>query len=170
MTRADHLVLIGMMGAGKSTVGRLLAERRGQPFADTDDEIERRTGMSVAALFAERGEAGFRRIEAEVLADLLAAGRPAVLSCGGGVVTGAANREILGERATVVWLTAPVDVLARRVGDGRTRPLLGDDPEAALAALLDERRPCFEEVADHAVDTAGRTPATVADRVARAVG
>lgn len=169
MTPAEHLVLIGMMGVGKSTAGRLLAGRWSRPFFDTDEEVERRSGRSVEELFAAEGEAGFRRREADVLAELLAAERPAVLACGGGAVTGAGNRARLGRRSTVVWLTAPVDVLALRVGDGATRPLLGEDPVAALAALMDERRPLYEEVADHVVDTADRSPETVAARIERAV-
>jgi shikimate kinase len=169
VTPTDHVVLIGMMGVGKSTVGRLLADRWSRRFIDADDELERRTECSVEALFAERGEAGFRRLEAEVLADLLADEIAGVISCGGGVVTGARNRELLGDRSTVVWLTAPVDVLALRVGDGASRPLLGDDPTEALQELVDRRVPLYEAVADHVVDTADRSPATVARRVAQVV-
>ena len=167
MTPADHVVLIGMMGVGKSTVGRLLADRWSRRFTDADDELERRAGNSVQALFAEHGEAGFRRLEADILADLLVAEPPQVISCGGGVVTEPANRALLDERSTVVWLTAPVDVLALRVGDGVTRPLLGDDPVAALRDLTDRRMPLYEAVADHVVDTADRSPRTVARRVAQ---
>lgn len=169
MTPADHVVLIGMMGVGKSTVGRLLARQWSRPFVDADEELERRTGSSVAALFDERGEARFRRLETEALVDLLGAEAPTVISCGGGVVTEDANRELLGERATVVWLTAPVDVLARRVGDGSSRPLLGPEPPEVLRELMEQRMPLYEAVADHVVDTADRSPKTVARRVAQVV-
>jgi shikimate kinase len=170
VTPTDHVVLIGMMGVGKSTVGRVLADRWGRPFVDADDELERRAGSSVEALFAKHGEAGFRQLEADVLVDLLAAESPQVISCGGGVVTEARNRALLGERSTVVWLTAPVDVLALRVGDGVDRPLLGDDPAAALQELVDRRMPLYESVADHVVDTADRSPATVVQRVVQVIG
>jgi shikimate kinase len=169
VTRADHLVLIGMMGVGKSTVGRRLAEAWSWPFVDTDDEIERRAGRTVAELFAAVGEDGFRRLESDVLADLLAADDPHVISCGGGVVNQPDNRDALGRRATVVWLTAPEDVLVRRLGAGRERPLLGDRPGSTLAKLMDERRPFYEEAADHVVDTTDRSVAVVAARIEQAV-
>ena len=165
MTPADHVVLIGMMGVGKSTVGRLLADRWSRRFVDADDELEGRTGRTVSTLFTEHGEAGFRRLETDVLVDLLSEESPLVISCGGGVVTEAVNREVLGDRATVVWLTAPVDVLALRVGDGATRPLLGEEPGAVLEQLVEQRMPLYEAVADHVVDTADRSPATVVERV-----
>lgn len=169
MTPGEHVALVGLMGVGKSRVGRLLADRWGRPFVDLDRAVERRAGTTVARVFAERGEPAFRRLEAAVLEEVLAADEPGVLSCGGGVVTTAANRTALGDRATVVWLTATVDALARRVGDGSTRPLLGADPAAALRALAAEREPLYGEVADHVIDTTDRPPEAVADLVAEAV-
>lgn len=169
MTPVEHLALVGLMGVGKSSVGRLLAARWGRPFVDLDRAVEDRAGAEVAQVFAERGEPGFRRLEAEVLDEVLSADEPAVISCGGGVVTTPANRAALADRSTVVWLTASVEVLALRVGDGSSRPLLGDDPPGALRALAAEREPLYREVADHLVDTTDRAPAAVAERVAEAV-
>ena len=170
VTPADHVVLVGMMGVGKSTVGRLLATAWSRPFVDADEELERRTGCTVAELFDEHGEPGFRRLETETLEAVLTDAEPAVISCGGGAVIEAVNRALLAEHATVVWLTAPADILALRVGDGRTRPLLGERPGVALEELSAERTPLYETVADHAIDTADRAPATVARLVDEVVG
>jgi shikimate kinase len=145
-----HVVLVGLMGVGKSTVGRRLAKELGRPFADVDEQVELREGMTVPALFRDQGEAEFRRVEAEVLADLVARPAPLVVAAGGGVVTGAANRERLAG-CCVVWLQASAAFLARRT-DASHRPLLAGDPRAALVRLLAERAPLYEAVADVAVD------------------
>ena len=166
---ADHVVLVGMMGVGKSTVGRLLADEWSCPFDDTDAVIEAESGRSVAQLFETLGEGGFRSLESEVLARLLGESGRRVVSCGGGAVTVAENRELLARRATVVWLTASIDVLARRVGDGATRPLLADDPAGTLRALTEARAPDYAQVADHVVDTTDRRPRAIARAVAEAV-
>jgi shikimate kinase len=166
---ADHVVLVGMMGVGKSTVGRLLAAEWSCPFEDTDSVIEAQSGRSVAQLFETVGESGFRSMEHEVLARLLAEGERRVISCGGGAVTVAENRALLAQHATVVWLTASVEVLTRRVGDGATRPLLRDDPTGTLRALTEAREQDYAQVADHVVDTTDRRPAAVARDVAEVV-
>jgi len=151
--RDRHVVLVGLMGVGKSTVGRRLAKELARPFADVDEQVELRAGLVIPRLFEERGEEAFRTLEAEVLADLLDRPEPLVVAAGGGAVTRAENRARLrAARAVVVWLQASPAFLAART-DPTHRPLLaGDDPAGALARLLAERRPLYEEVADLAVD------------------
>jgi shikimate kinase len=146
------VVLVGMMGAGKSSIGGRVARRLGVPFVDVDAEIVEREGRSVATIFADDGEAAFRAIEHDVLAELLARTEPCVVATGGGSVLAPANRALLTERATVIWLRASPGVLAHRVPDDGTRPLLGDDPRAALTRIAAEREPLYREVAAHIVD------------------
>jgi shikimate kinase len=137
----DRIILVGMMGVGKTTTGRLLAERLDWPYLDSDEQVMADTGRSVPELFAERGEAAFRAEEERVLAEALAGEGPVVVSAAGGVVLSPANRELLARSGTVVWLRADPGVLAGRVGDGAGRPLLDDDPASALSALDAVRRP-----------------------------
>jgi len=169
----EHIVLVGMMGAGKSTVGRLLARRLGRPHVDTDRVVEQESGMSIPDLFASRGEGAFRSWESKVLADTLAGPGATVVSVGGGAVLDPDNRARLRRAGTVVWLRARPDTLARRVGRGATRPLLASDDAGAAVEVLRridaERRPLYEEVADVTVDVDARTLEAVTDAVARAV-
>ena len=147
-----HVVLVGLMGVGKSTVGRRLAKELQRPFADVDEQIELRAGVTIPAIFRDQGEQRFRELEAEVFADLLGRSSPLVVAAGGGAVTGAANRAALVRSgACVVWLRASAKFLAGRT-DPTHRPLLAGDPESTLARLLAERSPLYEEVADVAVD------------------
>ena len=162
---ADRLVLVGMMGSGKTTVGRQLAGRLGWDFFDSDAMVEASTGSTVPELFAERGEEAFRAEEGRVLAEALAATSPAVVSAAGGVVLAAENRRLLAARAVVVWLRAEPSTLATRVGSGTGRPLLEDDPAARLVELDAVRRPLYEEVADVVVDVDGVDPEQVTDRI-----
>jgi shikimate kinase len=152
---AEHpaVVLVGMPGAGKSSVGRRLAKRLDRPFVDADDELVRRSGRTVRDWFAGEGETAFRAAESALLADLLSAPGPSIVAAGGGVVLDPANRELLRERATVVWLRAGVPYLLSRVLQKQDhRPLLDEDPEAALTRLHEARTPLYEEVADITVD------------------
>lgn len=164
---AERLLLVGMMGAGKSTVGRLLAARLGWRHVDTDAEIVRASGATVPELFATGGEPAFRRLESAALAAVLAEAPPCVVSVGGGAVLDAANRVALRGAGTVVWLRAGPDTLAARVGGGRGRPLLdgSGDAAGALARIEAERRAVYSEVADAVVDVDGLDPAAVAERV-----
>jgi shikimate kinase len=148
-----HVVLVGPMGVGKTTVGRRLAKELRRPFADADEQLELRVGRTIPDIVRDDGEEAFRRLESEVLADLLRRAHPLVVAAGGGVVTQSGNRVLLGRRAFVVWLRASPTFLAARV-DPRHRPLLtGDaDPAAALERLITSRAPLYEEVADAAVD------------------
>ncbi|HEY3844636.1 MAG TPA: shikimate kinase [Acidimicrobiales bacterium] len=167
-----RILLVGMMGAGKTTVGELVAGKLGWDYLDSDTEVERATGLTVPELFARDGEPAFRDAESDALALACASPRPAVVSVAGGAVLRPANRALLTASGTVIWLRARVETLARRVGDGAGRPLLGDDPLAALTELSEVRRPLYAEVAAATIDVDGLSPEAVASRVmetARAV-
>lgn len=169
---APRVFLSGPMGSGKSTVARLLAESLGVPSIDLDLRIEARVGADVASIFAERGEAAFRALEAETLAELLAktSGGGAVVALGGGTVVSRELRRALLADGVLVTLDAPDSVLAERIGDGATRPLLaGRAPVEALRALRAARREAYAEC-DACIDTAGRTPAAVAESVLAVLG
>ena len=159
--RPGNIFLVGMMGAGKSTVGRQLARRLGKAFFDTDHEIQKRTGVSIPTIFEIEGEAGFRRRETAVLAEL-AALDDAVLATGGGIVLAAGNRRLLRERGTVVYLRAAVDDLFARTRHDRNRPLLQtEDPRGKLAELFAARDPLYREVADIIIDTSRQSVQTL---------
>jgi shikimate kinase len=138
------IVLVGMMGAGKSSIGRRLATRLNIPFVDADIEIEKQAGMSIADFFARHGEADFRRGEARIIARLLDSG-PQVLATGGGAVMNADTRAAIKAKGVSIWLTADVDVLMRRINKRRhERPMLqAADPAARLRELLIEREPVY---------------------------
>jgi shikimate kinase len=154
-----------MMGAGKSTVGRQLSARLGWPYVDSDAEVEQRTGRSVKEIFASAGEAAFRAEEARTIQEATTSDGPLVVSVAGGAVLDADNRRRIREGGLVVWLRAAVPTLARRVGSGAGRPLLGDDPPAALARLYQERRHLYEELADIVIDVDEMRPSEVVDRI-----
>jgi shikimate kinase len=159
-----------MMGAGKSTVGQALARRRGWAFVDSDAQIEAQTGRTVAQIWHLDGEAAFRKLEAEVLADALAQERPTVVAAAGGVVLDAATRERLRGNGPVVWLRARPETLAGRVGSATHRPLLDTDPRGVLARLAAERAGLYAEVADATVDIDGLSADRVVERVEAALG
>jgi shikimate kinase len=166
----QHLVLVGMMGSGKTTVGRRVAARLGRRLRDSDAEVEARTGRTVREIFESDGEAAFRAEEARALAEALDDPEPAVVAAAGGVVLDPANRERLRAAGTVVWLDARPEELVRRVSSRGHRPLLGDDPLAALRRLDGERRPLYAEVADHVVEVGGRPADDVVADVLALVG
>jgi shikimate kinase len=142
------VVLVGMMGAGKSSVGKRLAQRLGLSFYDADTEIERAAGMSIPEMFEKRGEAEFRQGEQRVIARLLGEG-PAVLATGGGAFMDPETRARVRAQGRSVWLKADIDLLARRVGRKDTRPLLRDkDPREVLEALAKVRHPIYAEAED----------------------
>jgi shikimate kinase len=138
------IVLVGLMGCGKSTVGRRLAHRLRLPFVDSDQEIEDAAGLSIADMFEKYGEAEFRDGERRVIARLID-GTPKVIATGGGAFMNEHTRTLILERATAIWLDADVNVLVERVGRRvGTRPLLnGADPRAKLAALAEVRNPIY---------------------------
>jgi shikimate kinase len=140
------IVLIGMMGVGKSSIGRRLGARLGIPFVDADAEIERAAGMSIADMFARHGEASFRSGEARVIARLLNSG-PQVLATGGGAVMNTTTRALIQQRGVSIWLSAEFDLLLRRISKRKAeRPLLQtEDPAATLRELLAEREPIYAQ-------------------------
>lgn len=165
-----NLILIGFMGSGKTAVGRLLARSLGREFVDLDARIEAATGRTIAELFREREEHGFRAIEARLVAEV-ACLTGCVIATGGGVVTDPANVAALRQRGLLVWLRAsPETILARVGGTALLRPLLDvPDPLARIRALLAEREPRYAE-ADLAVDTDGRDVEAVVAEIVRRLG
>ncbi len=161
-----HLVLVGLMGAGKTTVGQVCAERLDRGFVDTDDLVRMATGRTIPELFAERGEDGFRAAERTAVADACASPAPLVIACGGGAVVDPENRRSIAS-GFVVWLQAAPTVLAERVeADGTERPLLAPrGTTATLERLSIVRAAAYEAVADAVVDTEGRDVSAVADAV-----
>jgi shikimate kinase len=164
-----RIALIGLSGAGKSTVAPLLAQRLGFGWTDLDEAIASAEGAPVAAILTSRGEGAFRELEADALRAALAeggAGPGTVVACGAGALERAGNRAVLRERAFAVWLAVTPETAARRLeGAGAaTRPLLSGKPvEARLRELWEARRVLYEEAADAAVETDGLTPAGVVD-------
>ena len=153
MKRAGNIYLVGMMGAGKTTVGRLLARRLKLRFVDSDQEIESRCGVKIPLIFEIEGEAGFRARESQVLAELTAL-EGLVLGTGGGAVLSADNRGLLAANGTVVYLRARPEDLYERVRQDRNRPLLAsDDPLGRLSGMYAERDPLYRSIADLTVDT-----------------
>jgi shikimate kinase len=166
-----HLVLVGMMGVGKSTVGRIVAAELGRPLFDSDEMIEARTGRTVREIWSTDGEAAFRALETDTMIEALAESEPSVIAAAGGVVLSEVNRAALRDAdAHVVWLLADVEVLAERVRNGTHRPLLDDDPETVVRALYEVRAPLYQEVADAVVSVDHRSPQDVAKAVLRCCG
>jgi shikimate kinase len=153
------LVLVGLMGVGKSSVGKRLAQRLGLPFRDADTEIEAAAGMSIAEIFGRDGEAAFRAGERKVIARLL--GEPLHgLATGGGAFMNADTRKLIAERGLSIWLKAELDELVKRVGRRNSRPLLQQgEPRQILERLMAERYPTYAE-ADLAVSSAGSAEET----------
>lgn len=153
MAAPGNIFLIGLMGAGKTTIGRQLAQALGKEFLDSDHEIEARTGVNIPLIFELEGEAGFREREAAVI-DELTARENIVLATGGGAVLREENRRYLKQRGKIVYLRATVDQLLERTRKDKNRPLLQtEDPRARLEALLEEREPLYLGLADLVVST-----------------
>jgi shikimate kinase len=168
LPRDRTIALVGLMGAGKSSVGRRLAEALGLPFRDGDDEIERAAGMTVPEIFELYGETPFREAERRVIARLLS-GSPHVLATGGGAFMDPATRALMRENALVVWLKADVDILAKRVARKDNRPLLqGKNAREVLAALAEARYPVYAE-ADITVESGDMPHAAAVEAVIAAV-
>ena len=165
MKRPDNFFLVGLMGAGKSSVGRQLANILHKDFIDSDAEIEHRTGVDIPLIFELEGEAGFRQRESRVIEDLTQQ-HDIVLATGGGVVLDARNREALKNRGFVIYLQASVEQLFERTARDRRRPLLQTgDPRARLTELLQQREPLYEEIADLIVNTDRRSVRQVVDEI-----
>jgi shikimate kinase len=162
------IVLIGLMGAGKSCVGRRLAARIGRPFVDADAEIELAAGCTIAEIFDKLGEAAFREGERRVMARLLE-GKPSVLASGGGAFIDPDTRKLIAAKGVSVWLRADLEVLVKRTAGREHRPLLQKgDPHVVLRNLMEKRHPIYAE-ADLIVDTADQPADATVDRVLAAL-
>ena len=167
MKKSTNVFLIGPMGAGKSTIGRHLADLLHKSFLDSDHEIESRTGASISLIFEIEGEAGFRRRESSVI-DELTQLQDIVLATGGGAVLAENNRQSLRERGVVVYLHAPLEALLKRTHKDRNRPLLQtEDPRHTLEEILKAREPIYRQSAAIVIDTAHRSPLTVAREIVK---
>lgn len=162
---ADNIFLVGLMGAGKTSVGKLLARRLGKTFHDCDHEIERATGVRIPVIFEIEGEVGFRARERRMLAELVQRSG-VVLATGGGAVLAAENRALLKSNGTVVYLCASPQDLWQRTRHDRNRPLLQtENPMATLVRLYDERDPLYREIADIVIDTGSQSLSSLAHRL-----
>jgi shikimate kinase len=165
----DNIFLVGMMGAGKSTVGKAIARRLGRDFIDCDREIVERTGVPIATVFEIEGEEGFRRRESSVLAEL-AGRKAAVIATGGGAVIAEENRRLMRSHGTVVYLRASLDHLHERTRHDSSRPLLaGGNRRATLSALLEAREPLYLEAADLVVESGAQSASSLAAKVIMAL-
>ena len=162
---AGNIFLVGLMGAGKTTIGRLLAKHLHKTFYDSDHEIERRTGVNIPLIFEVEGEAGFRKRESAVIEELVHKDN-VVLATGGGAVLALHNRESLKRNGVVIYLRANVHELWQRTRNDKNRPLLqGPDPLAKLKQLFTERDPIYVEVATHIIETEGQTVNSIITRI-----
>lgn len=158
-----NLYLVGMMGVGKTTVGKLLAEEIGYRFIDTDEVIVKAAGKSINEIFAENGEAEFRQLESDVLAQVCAYTK-LVIATGGGIVMQQHNWSYL-HHGLIVWLDVPVQIILQRLAEDDTRPLLQDDPESKLRSLLEQRQPMYSQADLHITINATETPEEIATRI-----
>lgn len=165
MSQTRLVYLVGPMGAGKSTIGKVLAEQMQLAFVDSDRVIEERTGADIPWIFDMEGEEGFRQREAAVL-EQLSEENDMVLATGGGIVLRPENRQCMRRAGKVVYLTASIEQLLERTSKDKKRPLLQvDDPRAVIEALMAERDPLYREVADVVIDTEKRSPKAVAQDI-----
>jgi shikimate kinase len=168
LLKGVNLYLIGMMGVGKTTVGRLLAHQLGYGFIDTDDVIVKAASKSINEIFTEEGEAAFRQLESDVLGQVCAYTK-LTIATGGGIVLRQENWGYL-RHGLIVWLDAPVQILLNRLGEDDRRPLLQDsDPEGKLHSLLQQRQPLYSEADLHITITDNQTPEEIATRIIEAI-
>lgn len=161
MKVTGNFFLVGLMGAGKTTVGKILARHLHKTFYDSDHEIEHRTGVNIPLIFELEGEAGFRRREAATIEELVGM-HDIVLATGGGAVLAAQTRENLKRNGTVIYLCAQPEELFHRTRGDKNRPLLQtDNPRAKLESLYAERDPLYREIADIVVDTGDQSVSTI---------
>jgi shikimate kinase len=165
MAKPNSIFLIGPMGAGKTTIGKHLAQSLGMDFNDSDQEIQRRTGVDIPTIFEYEGEEGFRQREAQAIEQMSQIDNQ-VLATGGGAVVRAENRQHLSARGIVVYLACSPKQQYDRTYRDRNRPLLQDeDPLAKLQQLMAEREPLYRETADYTVSTEGRSAASVSNEI-----
>ena len=160
-----NIFIVGPMGSGKSTVGKIISDEMFLNFFDTDEEIELRTGASIDWIFDLEGEEGFRGRESDIL-DEMVKKNSIVLSTGGGIILSDDNRELLSSRGTVFYLSTPISVQVERTAKDKDRPLLKNgDPEEILTKLHKERKALYEEVSDHIVETENKSSKEVAAEI-----
>lgn len=170
MAKPNRIFLIGPMGAGKTTIGKQLAQSLGLTFHDSDLEIQKRTGVDIPTIFEYEGEEGFRQREKQVIDELTQLDNQ-VLATGGGAVTQAPNRQHLSARGIVFYLACTPQQQYERTYRDRNRPLLQtEDPLQRLKGLMDEREPLYRETADYVVTTEGRSASSVANEILDKIG
>ncbi len=164
----SRVLLAGFMGAGKSTVGRMVAERLALPFIDLDDRVEQQVGASIPQIFETEGEPVFRELESEAL-EQIAEEDDVVVACGGGVVLSDENRQLMRDLGCVVYLAVTPEEVLARVGGADSRPLLAGKGGEVAARLIDARRALYESVADITIDTVDTSPEDIAAQVLEAL-
>ncbi|MEK6593577.1 MAG: shikimate kinase [Pseudomonadota bacterium] len=162
---SENIFLVGLMGAGKTSVGKMLAKRLNKAFCDSDQEIERTTGVRIPVIFEIEGEDGFRLRECKMLAELVRR-KNIVLATGGGAILSAHNRKLLAAHGTVIYLHAAINDLWRRTRYDKSRPLLQtDDPLGKLQELLTQRDPLYREIANLIIDTGNQSLGSLAHKI-----
>tara|TARA_B100001063_G_scaffold201711_1_gene195226 strand:+ start:352 stop:855 length:504 start_codon:yes stop_codon:yes gene_type:complete len=160
-----NIFIVGPMGSGKSTVGKIISDELFLNFFDTDDEIESRTGASIDWIFDLEGEEGFRKRESSILEEMVEQ-NSIVLSTGGGIILSDLNRELLSSRGTVFYLSTPISVQIERTSKDKDRPLLKNgDPEEILTRLQKDRKDLYESVSDHVIETENKSSQEVASEI-----
>ena len=160
-----NIFIVGPMGSGKSTVGKIISDELFLNFFDTDDEIESRTGASIDWIFDLEGEEGFRKRESSILEEMVKQ-NSIVLSTGGGIILSDSNREMLSSRGTVFYLSTPISVQIERTSKDKDRPLLKNgDPKEILTRLQKERKDLYESVSDHVIETENKSSQEVASEI-----
>jgi len=160
-----NIFIVGPMGSGKSTVGKIISDELFLNFFDTDDEIESRTGASIDWIFDLEGEEVFRKRESSILEEMVKQ-NSIVLSTGGGIILSDSNREMLSSRGTVFYLSTPISVQIERTSKDKDRPLLKNgDPEEILTRLQKERKDLYESVSDHIIETENKSSQEVASEI-----
>ena len=169
INQKGNIILIGPMGSGKTSTGRMLAKEMGYAFADTDEEVTKRTGVSIAYIFDVEGEEGFRKREYLALKECLNDNNK-VLSTGGGIVLSKENRDLLQDRGTVVYLQTSIRFQVKRTASTNNRPLLQNkDPEETLEKLMLTRAPLYEEIADITIMTDNKSLQEMSKEIQRAI-
>ena len=169
INQKGNIILIGPMGSGKTSAGRMLAKEMGYAFADTDEEVTKRTGVSIAYIFDVEGEEGFRKRECLALKECLNDNNM-ILSTGGGIVLSKENRDLLQDRGTVVYLQTSIRFQVKRTASTNNRPLLQNkDPEETLEKLMLTRAPLYEEIADITIMTDNKSLQEMSKEIQRAI-
>jgi len=166
LAKTVMIVLIGLMGSGKTTVGKALAKKLNLDFQDSDDAVEKTAKSSVREIFANQGEAVFRKLESQALADICGRSSAVVLAVAGGAIVAEDNRELLRKSAQcIVWLDAPTPTLVLRTGRGKHRPLLDGDPVGSLNKMRQDREPFYQQLATHHLVTQSLSVKAVVDQI-----